>query len=303
MSKSNHRGALPEKSYYALVDAAEIAGCKPCDLLHCAVLGSLELLVGVPDGVAVRVYDEQANSVREPFLLKPVLLVLSQSQCLKIELQGKTQLSDFSAGYLLEQTGKLRKILPSYGLPALRHLWVYWRLFDHEEVCLLTIAADNLFMRHADLVKLMEPATKSRLPDQMATKAPRSAKPDASADKAEESGSADIATANDSGSTGSEGPETTKSPTKMVQKSRVDVVPAAVAKAAPAGPVILRLKEVMSRTGLSRSTIYDRRNPTSTRHDPSFPQQVVLGNDAGAVGWIESEIDAWIQSRIGSSRK
>ena len=290
----------PAKSYYRLAEAAEIAGCKPGDLLHSAVQGRVELLVGVPDGVAVRVYDEQANSFREPFLLKPVLLVLSQSQCLKIELQGKTQLSDFSAGYLLEQTGELRKILPSYGLPALHHLWVHWRLFDNEEVCLLTIAADNLFVRHADLVKLMEPATKSKVPDHVATKAPRSAKAAGKAIKAEESGSTDHSAAEDSSSSGDQGPEAKEPPAVIVQKSRMEEVPPAVAKVVPVGPVILRLKEVMARTGLSRSTIYDRMSVSSPRHDSTFPRQVNLG---GAVGWVKAEIDEWVQSRVNAARK
>ena len=49
---------------------------------------------------------------------------------------------------------------------------------------------------------------------------------------------------------------------------------------------ILRLPAVKSRTGLSRSTIYER------IANGSFPQPVRLG--ARAVGWRESEIAAWI---------
>lgn len=49
---------------------------------------------------------------------------------------------------------------------------------------------------------------------------------------------------------------------------------------------ILRLKQVQGRTGLSRSTIYDRMGKGT------FPCSVSLG--ARAVGWLESEIDEWI---------
>ena len=35
---------------------------------------------------------------------------------------------------------------------------------------------------------------------------------------------------------------------------------------------ILRLKQVIERTGLSSSTIYDRMNSKSKRFDSSFPQ-------------------------------
>lgn len=61
---------------------------------------------------------------------------------------------------------------------------------------------------------------------------------------------------------------------------------------------IIRLKEVMQLTGLSRSTIYDRMNPKSPRHDLSFPRNFSLGGTskrASAVGWMEEEVLAWIR--------
>lgn len=63
---------------------------------------------------------------------------------------------------------------------------------------------------------------------------------------------------------------------------------------------ILRRKQVEARTGLSRSTIYDKVNSRSPRYDPSFPKQIQLGKDA--VGWIEAEVDAWLSMRIRLSR-
>ncbi len=65
---------------------------------------------------------------------------------------------------------------------------------------------------------------------------------------------------------------------------------------------ILRRKQVQARTGLSSSGLYDRLNPKSPRHDPLFPTQVRLSVGGGAVGWIESEVEAWIKSRIRASR-
>ena len=53
---------------------------------------------------------------------------------------------------------------------------------------------------------------------------------------------------------------------------------------------ILRLKEVIDRTGLSRSTIY-----TEIAKD-KFPKQVML-TGARSVGWHESSISNWIASR------
>lgn len=67
---------------------------------------------------------------------------------------------------------------------------------------------------------------------------------------------------------------------------------------------ILRRKQVESRTGLSRSSIYARLRHNPKRpgdYDPSFPKPVSVG--AKAVGWIESEIEAWIAAQIEKSRK
>lgn len=70
---------------------------------------------------------------------------------------------------------------------------------------------------------------------------------------------------------------------------------------------ILRRRQVEARTGLARSTLYDRLNPHSPRYSPSFPKPIKLGEAGGrraiAVGWIESEIDAWIESCATASRK
>ena len=53
---------------------------------------------------------------------------------------------------------------------------------------------------------------------------------------------------------------------------------------------LLRLPDVKARTGLSRSSIYLRMS------EGSFPTSVPLG--ARAVGWVESEIENFLESRI-----
>ena len=54
---------------------------------------------------------------------------------------------------------------------------------------------------------------------------------------------------------------------------------------------IIRLKQVQKRTGLSRSTIYLR------IQESSFPRPLKLGGPR-AVGWLESEIDAWLAKHV-----
>ena len=58
---------------------------------------------------------------------------------------------------------------------------------------------------------------------------------------------------------------------------------------------ILRYKEVLNRLGIGKSTLYDWLNPKSPRYDPSFPKQVNLSPHS--VGWIEAEINLWIEQR------
>lgn len=64
---------------------------------------------------------------------------------------------------------------------------------------------------------------------------------------------------------------------------------------------ILKRREVEEITGFSRSTIYDKLNYSSTRYDESFPKSIKLGSRA--VGWVASELEAWLESKIKASRK
>jgi prophage regulatory protein len=53
---------------------------------------------------------------------------------------------------------------------------------------------------------------------------------------------------------------------------------------------ILRMREVISRVGLSRATIYRRAS------QGTFPKSIKLG--ARSTGWLKSEVDEWIKERI-----
>ena len=57
---------------------------------------------------------------------------------------------------------------------------------------------------------------------------------------------------------------------------------------------MLRRKQVQSRTGLARRTIYQY------IQDGTFPRPVPLG--PRAVGWIESEVNDWIVERVRIAR-
>ena len=55
---------------------------------------------------------------------------------------------------------------------------------------------------------------------------------------------------------------------------------------------ILRLKEVIAKTGLSRSMIYVKMDEKSPYFDPTFPQKIKLG--LRSIGFFESEVNHWI---------
>ena len=63
---------------------------------------------------------------------------------------------------------------------------------------------------------------------------------------------------------------------------------------------LIRLSEVMSRTGYARTSIYRKMK------DGSFPKSLKLGGppkdssifDSRAIAWVEDEIDHWIEDRI-----
>lgn len=65
------------------------------------------------------------------------------------------------------------------------------------------------------------------------------------------------------------------------------------AQAYASGIRILRLPEVIHRTGFKRSSIYQM------IQEGRFPRPVKLG--ARAVGWDSSSIDSWIKQRIDLS--
>jgi prophage regulatory protein len=285
------------KSHYPLREAAELAKCKPEDLLHYAVQRKIALLVGVPDWVDVRVYDGTTNLDVAPFLMTPQLFVLAQSHCLKIEINGKTKQSDFPEGFFIGSSGALIKILPSYGLPVLNHEWVYWRTYRERMVNLIELVPERLFVVHSDLVRLNGPEIKPKEAEGLKARKSKAADfMDISnvcisleASRREKSANNALSTISDQCDLETEGvsveqPKKYKLSESLLQRN-----------------VMLRLKQVQERTGLSRSTIYNKMNPESEHHDPAFPKQVQLSTSS--VGWVESELQVWIDCRVANNRR
>jgi len=67
-----------------------------------------------------------------------------------------------------------------------------------------------------------------------------------------------------------------------------------VAAQAQTAPTLLRRKQVGARTGLAR-TIY--------QHVRAGAFSALISHGAKSIGWIEAEVKAWLDARIGHSRK
>jgi prophage regulatory protein len=57
---------------------------------------------------------------------------------------------------------------------------------------------------------------------------------------------------------------------------------------------ILRLPQVLARTGLSRSMIY------LLQSELKFPRSISISERA--IGWLEEDVSAWIETRVKESR-
>lgn len=61
---------------------------------------------------------------------------------------------------------------------------------------------------------------------------------------------------------------------------------------------IIRIKEVIAVTGISRSVIYEKLNPQSKCYDSTFPKPIKLS--VNCAGWSAFEVNQWIEERLSS---
>lgn len=59
---------------------------------------------------------------------------------------------------------------------------------------------------------------------------------------------------------------------------------------------ILKRPEVEHKTSLSRSHLYQ------LMQNGEFPRQIKLTEHGRSVGWLESDVDAWLEQRISESK-
>lgn len=276
-----------DKLLFPLNEVERLLACSAADLLQRAASGDIVLVIGVPDGIRFQIFDAENNQTEPPALLEPLLLALTTSHCQKIMLNGGTAQSDYRHGYLIAPNGSLQLLKPSYGKAGrLEHAWAFWRTSKGPYVKEIELTPDRLFVVGDDVRRLLEAQTKSQV----------KAKPKKREEKATKQAS-ELSQEEDA--------------TRVVQV-QASAGQESVSETIPDGDVgstaqpinapvlmatqtILRRTDVEARTGLKRSTIYDKLDPESKRYDATFPKRVSLGTSA--VGWLESEVDAWVASR------
>ena len=70
---------------------------------------------------------------------------------------------------------------------------------------------------------------------------------------------------------------------------------------AEAAPRIIRLRHLVAKLGIGRTTIYNKLDNSHPLYDALFPRPVRLSKRA--VGWVEAEADAYLQVLVLRSRE
>lgn len=98
---------------------------------------------------------------------------------------------------------------------------------------------------------------------------------------------------------GASGPHRAAPPHGSVSPAVADASESGHAPVALRGTV-LRISEVSELTGISVSMLYEKMNRKSRYYDPTFPKKVSFG--ARTVGYLQTDIDAWIQQRVSAAK-
>jgi len=276
-----------DKLLFPLNEVERLLACSAADLLQRAASGDIVLVIGVPDGIRFQIFDAENNQTEPPALLEPLLLALTTSHCQKIMLNGGTAQSDYRHGYLIAPNGSLQLLKPSYGKAGrLEHAWAFWRTSKGPYVKEIELTPERLFVVGDDVRQLLEAQTKSQA----------KAKPKKQEEKVVKLQPNDSADVDEKPLVQAKGVIDQKDVSETISNGNVgSTTQSATVPVSVAQQTILKRPEVEARTGLKRSTIYDKLDPESSRYDATFPKQISLGTRA--VGWLESEIDAWIANK------
>lgn len=137
--------------YYTLMEAENKSQHTAAELLTAASNRNISLIIKVPEGCVMAPFDTYTETKGEPFLnCYPELLVLKPSDCMHIERDGSTEMSDFRKGYMFS-FGRLQPIFPGYGNPHFRNEKCVWRAFLQGKREKIKITPECLYVTNDDL--------------------------------------------------------------------------------------------------------------------------------------------------------
>lgn len=298
---------------YGLADAGQAVGIQPEDLLRLGAAGHLTLCVLVPANTRAFTIAPRSTAIRDaqsdldkhlqrtspspddvPALQDNSIgaLCLSQAQCWEIFAFGINRAWAFRRAYAFSTTShfdyadpaELTPLrLPLFNADGTSSAQDHWRFAIYP--------ADTAFVFHADagfpapqelLINPGDVRVLGRELGRLYTLLEGSA---------EEEDPEAV-----SGSRHAPPPESTgEKPARRRKRTKAEILASGITN-----PIFIDIEEVMRRTGLGKSTIYDYLNRKHKLYDPTFPTQITIGNRS--VGWLASEIEAWTQSRIEKSR-
>ena len=75
---------------------------------------------------------------------------------------------------------------------------------------------------------------------------------------------------------------------------------------APSINKVLRVRHLKDKLAISVASLYNKMNPRSKYYDATFPRPIRLSathSPRGSIGWLESDVDAWLEIRRCASLK
>lgn len=299
---------------YDLADAGQAVGILPDDLLRLGAAGHLTLCVLVPANTRAFTIAPRSTAIRDgqsdldkhlhrtrpspedvPALQDNSIgaLCLSQAQCWEIFAFGINRAWAFRRAYAFSTTShfdyadpaELTPLrLPLFNVDGASTAQDHWRFAIYPANTALVFHEDAGFQAPQEL--LINPGDVRVLGRELGrlyTLLEGSAaeeRPEAASDSMQPAPS----------------PEGSgEKPARRRKRTKAEILASGITD-----PVFIDIEEVMRRTGLGKSTIYDYLNRKHKLYDPTFPTQITIGNRS--VGWLASEIEAWTQSRIEKSR-
>lgn len=161
-----------QKKLYSLLEAAAVAKLVPGEILDAGSTGAIELLIGVPDEMSLRLIKE--HKPEDGFGLPksthiPSLLALRKNHCAALKFKRATKVNNFPMGYAFSPERGFTDFYPcdcDARLPIFKtekdsnlwrepyRQWTSWSFYDGESPVHIEINQDRVLVRNTDIDRL-----------------------------------------------------------------------------------------------------------------------------------------------------